>query len=57
VVSQLSTLGGEGRLQPSAKLSWKRMTLWAVLLSGVALLGWMVRRLFRQIGESEVEKE
>jgi hypothetical protein len=41
-------LGGTGRLHAAR---WRTWMLWAVLASGLVLLGWMVRRLVRQLGE------
>jgi hypothetical protein len=41
-------LGGTGRLHAARWRTWLR---WAVLASGLVLLGWMVRRLVRQLGE------
>jgi hypothetical protein len=40
-------LGGPGRLTPS---SWRTWVLWGVLAGALLLLGWMVRRLLRQLG-------
>jgi len=48
--SSVFTLGGEVKLeQPATPFPWKTIILWTVLLAGVAMLAWMVRRLFRQI--------
>jgi hypothetical protein len=44
------TLGGAERLRPPpAPVPWKQMLLWGVLLLGVAVLGIMVRQLYRQL--------
>ena len=44
------TLGGAERLRPpAAPVPWKQMLLWGVLLLGVAVLGIMVRQLYRQL--------
>jgi len=49
--SAVFTLGGEEKLQqPAPPFPWKKLALWSVLLAGVALLAWMVRGLFRQMG-------
>ena len=57
-VSQRIVLGGEGRLKPPPPpLPWKQWLLWAVLVLGVAFLGWMVRRLMRQLGEGGEKSE
>jgi hypothetical protein len=46
-------LGGAGRLVPKpGPFPWKRTWLWAALLLGVALLGWMAFRLFKDAGDS-----
>jgi len=51
-LGQQTPLGGEQRLQPPPPpLPWKQWLLWTVLVLGVGLLGWMVRRLMRQMGE------
>ncbi len=42
-------LAGPAALRPSDALSTQRLLLWAVLVLGVALLGWMAWRLLRQI--------
>ena len=47
-------LGGESRLQAVAPpLPWKKWLLWAVLLSGVAILAVMVRTLYRQMNSGK----
>ena len=52
-VIDVVTLGGEDKLKaPPVPMSWRRWMLWAVMLGGVALLGWMVRRLIRQLGQA-----
>jgi len=44
------TLGGTDALRaPVSPRDWKVMSLWVVLGAGVLLLGWMARRLFRQV--------
>lgn len=49
--SSVFTLGGEMKLEPPATpFPWKTFMLWTVLLAGVAMLAWMVRRLFKQMG-------
>lgn len=49
--SPVFTLGGEVKLEPPATpFPWKTLILWTVLLAGVAMLAWMVRGLFRQMG-------
>jgi hypothetical protein len=51
--SGVFTLGGESRLEPPAPpLPWRTLVLWAVLVAGVGLLGWMVRQLARQMRAS-----
>jgi hypothetical protein len=43
-------LGGPARLvPPPPPLPWKRWVLWGVLVGSVGLLGWMARRLYRQM--------
>ncbi len=45
------TLGGESKLQPPPPpLPWRKWALWTCLLLGVALMGWMAVRLYRQMG-------
>jgi hypothetical protein len=44
-------LGGEAALHPG--IDWKRWTLWASLVLGVGLLGWMAVRLGRQMGTTD----
>ena len=49
--SPVFTLGGEERRKaPPPPFPWKTWLLWAVLISGVALLALMVRKLWRQLG-------
>ena len=49
--SQVFTLGGEAKLEPpAAPFPWRTLLLWIVLLAGVAMLAWMVRGLFLQMG-------
>jgi hypothetical protein len=49
--SGVFTLGGESRMAPPPQsFPWKTWVLWGVLLAGVAVLTWMVRQLFRQLG-------
>lgn len=51
VASSVITLGGEEKLEPpAAPFPWRTVILWAVLLSGIALLALMVRHLARQMG-------
>ena len=45
--TEVFDLGGPARLHASP---WRTWVLWGVLLGGLALLGWMVRRLVRQLG-------
>lgn len=46
------TLGGAEQLRPPpAPVPWKQMLLWGVLLLGVAVLGTMVQRLYRQLNK------
>jgi hypothetical protein len=48
------TLGGESKLQlPPPPLPWKKWALWTCLLLGVALMGWMALRLYRQMGAAQ----
>ncbi|MGA7982413.1 MAG: DUF3999 domain-containing protein [Chromatiaceae bacterium] len=43
-------LGGEMRLKaPPAAIAWRTLLLWAVLVLGVALLGWMAWGMVRQM--------
>ena len=52
------TIGGEGKLQPpAAPFPWRTLVLWTVLLSGLVMLAWMVRRLVRQMGTPEGGQE
>ena len=49
--SSMISLGGVEKLQPpAAPFPWRTLVLWTVLLSGLAMLAWMVRRLVRQMG-------
>ena len=48
-----TVLGGERALEE--KIDWKRWTLWASLVAGVAVLGWMAWRLTKQMGASAKE--
>jgi Protein of unknown function (DUF3999) len=41
--SEVFTLGGRGKLEPP--FPWKTWVLWTVLLAGVGLLAWMVRKV------------
>jgi len=44
------SLGGEVRLRPPpAPVPWQQLLLWGVLLLGVAILGMMVRQVYRQL--------
>jgi hypothetical protein len=45
--SEMFELGGSARLATSP---WRTWLLWGVLLAALLLLGWMVRRLVRQLG-------
>jgi hypothetical protein len=45
--SEVFPLGGTARLRASR---WRTWALWGVLAGALALLGWMVRRLLRQLG-------
>lgn len=45
--SEVFDLGGTARLQASP---WRTWVLWGVLVGALVLLGWMVRRLVRQLG-------
>lgn len=47
--SEVFDVGGEARLRTSPWCTW---ALWGVLLGALTLLGWMVRRLVRQLGAS-----
>jgi len=50
--SQSFTLGGSEKLvAPPEPLPWRVWLLWTVLIAGVALLGWMVWRLSREMGK------
>ncbi|MGB5539829.1 MAG: DUF3999 domain-containing protein [Gammaproteobacteria bacterium] len=49
----MMTLGGMARLQaPSAPFPWQRIALWAVLVTGVLVLGILAWRLGRQMRQS-----
>jgi hypothetical protein len=49
-VAAQETLGGEARLAaPTKPIPWSRVLLWALLLSGVAVLAWMAWTLGRQM--------
>ena len=45
--SEVFDLGGTARLRTSP---WRTWVLWGVLVGALVLLGWMVRRLVRQLG-------
>jgi hypothetical protein len=52
-LSDPEVLGGESRLQPlPAPYPWKTGLLWAVLIAGAALLGWMAYRLSRDFSRT-----
>ncbi|MBI5556675.1 MAG: DUF3999 domain-containing protein [Deltaproteobacteria bacterium] len=42
-------LGGEGRRHPARALPWKKYALWATLIGGVLMVGWMSVLLYRQL--------
>ncbi len=43
-------LGDQSRLEPpTPPADWKRLSLWATLVLGVVLLGWMALRLYRDM--------
>jgi hypothetical protein len=42
--------GGEALRPPAPLLPWRQWALWAVLVAGVLLLGWMAWRLHREMG-------
>ncbi|MHC1743166.1 MAG: DUF3999 domain-containing protein [Syntrophobacteraceae bacterium] len=49
-MSGMHTLGGEAALRPvKPPLPWKQWILWAVLVGGVGLMGWMAFKLHRQL--------
>jgi hypothetical protein len=48
------TLGGEAATRE--RVDWKRWTLWASLVLGVLVLGWMAIRLGRQMGEIDLPR-
>jgi Protein of unknown function (DUF3999) len=43
-------LGGDAVTRD--RIDWKRLTLWASLVLGVAILGWMALRLGRQMSRT-----
>jgi hypothetical protein len=43
------TLRGASALEPDLSLPWGRIGLWAVLVFGVAIIGTMTIRLYRQM--------
>jgi hypothetical protein len=50
-------LGGKQRLQPPLPpLPWKKWLLWAVLITGVLLLAWMARGLYRQMNHGDIKE-
>jgi hypothetical protein len=51
--SGVFVLGGDSRLEPPPPpLPWRTWVLWAILVTGVVLLGWMVRQLVAGMGRS-----
>ncbi|MEZ5457759.1 MAG: DUF3999 family protein [Steroidobacteraceae bacterium] len=53
-VGEARTLGGDEKLAPPRlQIDWLTASLWAVLLAGVGLLGWMAVRLFRDLRDGE----
>lgn len=49
--SEVFPLGGVDRLLPPREpFPWRTALLWAILVTGVGLLAWMVRGLLRQVG-------
>jgi hypothetical protein len=52
-------LGGEEKLHAPRSLPWKKYLLWAVLLAGVLMIGWMSVLLYRQLhaGGGEQKRE
>lgn len=49
-VGAVHTLGGEQALRPvEAPPPYKQWILWAVLLAGLAIMGWMALKLHRQL--------
>jgi hypothetical protein len=48
-------LMGEEALQPKLVIQWQRILLWAVLVTGVLILGVMAMRLFKQINATETD--
>jgi hypothetical protein len=52
-LSDPEVLGGDSRLQPPpAPYPWKTALLWAVLIAGAALLGWMAYHLSRDFSRT-----
>jgi len=47
--------GADGLIPPPAPLPWKRYLLWAVLILGVAAVGWLAWGLYRQMQSSTNE--
>jgi len=46
------TLSGEMALRPVTKqFNWKILILWAVLVGGVVLMGWMALGLYREMNQ------
>lgn len=53
-VGERRSLGGPEMLAPPRfKIDWLTASLWAVLIVGVVLLGWMAVRLFRDLRDGE----
>jgi hypothetical protein len=47
-------LGGDEKLRPAPQpLPWKQWILWAVLVAGVVLMGWMAVALHRKLGHAQ----
>ena len=46
-------LGGKKMLEKKSTLPWKQWILWAILVVGVAIIGWMAWRLYGQINASD----
>jgi hypothetical protein len=46
--------GGEGALRQ--RVDWRRWTLWASLVLGVLVLGWMAITLGRQMGKIDLPR-
>ena len=56
--SESYLLGGIEKLEPPPEpLPWRTWLLWAVLITGVVLLGWMVWRLARQMNLSPNDQD